>query len=97
VLTVGGTGSLFFNGYGDVEEIEVDGSYTVDNGHAVAWEPSLEYDLIRARRIRSFLFSDQILMRFEGQGKVWVQSRNPRSLADWIYPFRPQAASEGDD
>ena len=89
VLTVNGTGTLFFNAYGDIQEIEVDGEYTVDNGHAVAWEPSLDYHLTRSRRIRSFLFSDQILMQFSGQGKLWVQSRNPRSLANWVYPFRP--------
>ena len=89
VLTVNGTGTLFFNAYGDIQEIEVDGEYTVDNGHTVAWEPSLDYQLTRSRRIRSFLFSDQILMQFGGQGKLWVQSRNPRSLANWVYPFRP--------
>ena len=96
VLTVNGTGTLFFNGYGDVERIDVDGSYVVDNGHAVAWEPQLQYHLTKARRIRSFLFSDQVLMRFEGRGRLWVQSRNPRTLADWVYPFRPEASKGGD-
>ena len=95
VLSVSGTGKLFFTAYGDIDQVEVDGSYIVDNGHAVAWEPSLEYELTRAGRIRSFLFSDQLLMRFYGQGRLWVQSRNPRSLADWVYPFRPQR-SESD-
>ena len=95
VLTVGGTGTLFFNGYGDVEGIDVDGSYVVDNGHAVAWEPQLRYHLTKARRIRSFLFSDQVLLRFEGRGRIWVQSRNPRTLADWVYPFRPEASKGG--
>ncbi len=93
-LTVSGSGTVFFSGYGDVEEVEVDGSIIVDNGHAVAWEPSLEYEITRARRIRSFLFADQILMRYHGQGKLWVQSRSPRSLANWIYPFRPAPPSE---
>ncbi len=97
VLTVSGTGTLFFNGYGDVERIDVDGSYVIDNGHAVAWEPSLQYSLTKARKIRSFLFSDQVLMRFEGRGRLWVQSRNPRSLADWVYPFRRVESKGGDD
>ena len=88
VLRVNGTGTVFFNAYGDIQEIPLDGSYIVDNGHAVAWEPSLEYRLTRARTIRSFLFSDQILMEFSGTGRLWVQSRNPRSLAAWVYPFR---------
>jgi uncharacterized protein (TIGR00266 family) len=88
ILRVSGSGLLFFNAYGDIQEIEVDGSYVVDNGHAVAWEPSLDYRLTRAARIRSFLFSDQIIMEFSGRGRLWVQSRNPRSLANWISPFR---------
>ena len=88
ILRVSGSGLLFFNAYGDIQEIEVDGSYVVGNGHAVAWEPSLDYRLTRAGRIRSFLFSDQIIMEFSGRGRLWVQSRNPHSLADWISPFR---------
>ena len=69
ILRASGTGTLFFNSYGDIEEVAVNGSYVVDNGHAVAWEPTLEYELTKARRIRSFLFSDQLLMRFHGQGR----------------------------
>lgn len=89
VLRTSGNGMLFFNGYGDIEEIDLNGEYIVDNGHAVAWESSLRYSLTRARRIRSFLFSDQLLLRFSGRGKLWVQSRNPRALANWVFPFRP--------
>ena len=88
VLRVTGSGVLFMTAYGQLQEIEVNGSYTVDNGFAVAWEPQLSYRLTKARRIRSFLFSDQLLLRFEGRGKVWVQSRSPQALASWIHPFR---------
>jgi uncharacterized protein (TIGR00266 family) len=88
VLRITGTGLLFFSAYGAVEEIQVNGTYTLDNGYAVAWEPTLQYRLTRARRIRSFLFSDQLLLQFTGNGKVWVQSRSPISLANWVYPFR---------
>ena len=94
ILRVSGVGTLFFSAYGDIQEIDVDGSYVVDNGHAVAWEPGLQYRLTRAARIRSFLFSDQIIMEFSGRGRLWVQSRNPRSLADWVHPFRPTKSSE---
>ena len=89
ILKLTGNGLVFFNAYGDIQEITVNGSYIIDNGHAVAWEPSLDYRLTRAGRIRSFLFSDQIIMEFTGRGKLWVQSRNPRSMADWAFPFRP--------
>ena len=95
-LRISGTGTLFFSAYGDIQEIDVDGSYTVDSGFAVAWEPSVQYRLTRARKISAFLFSDQLLMKFEGKGKIWVQSRSPRSLANWAHPFRPVASNDGD-
>ncbi len=88
VLRVTGTGTLFFHAYGDICAVDVNGEYVVDNGYAVAWEPSLTYRLTRARKIRSFLFADQLLLRFSGQGRIWLQSRSPRSLANWVYPFR---------
>jgi uncharacterized protein (TIGR00266 family) len=94
ILRVTGDGLLFFNGYGDVQEIQVNGQYTVDNGYAVAWEPTLQYRLTRARKIRSFVFADQLLLGFSGTGKVWVQSRSPISLANWVYPFRPVKKSD---
>ncbi|QDT35118.1 TIGR00266 family protein [Thalassoglobus polymorphus] len=87
-LRISGTGMLFFNAYGDIEEIEVDGSYTVDNGFAVAWDPSLQYSITRSKKIRSFLFADQLLMNFTGKGRLWVQSRSPRTLSNWVHPFR---------
>lgn len=90
ILRCTGSGMLFFNAYGQVHEVDVTDEYIVDSGYAVAWEPTLEYRLTRARRIRSFLFSDQILLRFSGRGKVWVQTRSPQSLANWVFPFRPR-------
>ena len=88
-LRVSGTGLLFFGSYGDVQEVEVDGQYTVDNGYAVAWEQNLDYSIGRSgRSIRSFLFGDQLICRFQGNGKLWVQTRSPRNLAAWVHPFR---------
>ena len=96
VLHCSGRGTLFFNAYGEIQEIEVDGTTTVDNGFAVAWEPSLDYRLTRARRIRSFLFSDQLLLSFSGRGRVWVQSRSSAALANWVHPFRPVKQKSSD-
>ena len=97
ILSASGSGLLFFSGYGDVEEIEVNGAYVVDNGHAVAWEPTLRYEITRGRSIRSFLFSDQLLLRFRGHGRLWVQSRNPQALADWAHPYRSATQSNQQD
>lgn len=88
VMRATGKGTLFFGGYGDVQEVQVDGEYLVDNGYAVAWDAGLTYKLTKARKIRSFLFGDQLLLRFSGRGRVWVQSRSAVGLANFFHPFR---------
>ena len=90
VLKASGLGKLFFDAYGQIECVDVDGEYVIDNGYAVAWEASLNYRLTRARKIRSFLFSDQLLLRFSGRGRLWVQSRSSQSFANYLHPFRPK-------
>lgn len=89
VLRATGNGLLFFNAYGDIEKIELDGEYIIDNGLAVAWDANLSYRITRARSLGSFMFSDRLLMRFSGRGNLWVQSRRPQGLAAWAHPFRP--------
>lgn len=88
-LRISGTGLLFFGSYGDIQEVDVDGSYTIDNGYAVAWESSLDYSIGQTgRSVRSFLFGDQLICRYHGKGKLWIQTRSSRNLAAWVHPFR---------
>ena len=88
-LRVSGTGLLFFGSYGDIQEVEVNGSYTVDNGYAVAWESSLDYSIsFSGLQVRTLLFGDQIICKYHGNGKLWIQTRSPRNLASWVHPFR---------
>lgn len=90
VLQASGSGTMFWSSYGDIQEVQVAGDYLVDNGFAVAWDASLQYNLQKTgKNIRSFLFAQALMMRFSGQGRVWVQSRSPQNLASFIYPFRP--------
>ncbi|MFT5291141.1 MAG: hypothetical protein ACI8QS_002415 [Planctomycetota bacterium] len=89
VLRCHGKGTMFFGAYGDIQVVDLkDEEYVVDNGFAVAWEPQLSYRLSRARKIRSFLFSDQILLRFQGTGRIWVQTRSSQALANFAHAFR---------
>ena len=84
-----GQGLLFFNAYGDILEVDVQGEYIVDNGYAVAWESSLNYTVTRTgRKIRTFLFGDGLVIKFSGHGKLWVQSRSAYALANFMHPFR---------
>jgi uncharacterized protein (TIGR00266 family) len=83
-----GFGDLFFNTYGAMIEKEVDGSFTVDTGHVVAWEPSLEYTIRSMGGLKSTLLSGEgLAMRFSGTGKIYLQTRTMESLAGWLTPF----------
>jgi len=88
VLECSGSGHLFFNAYGGVVERQVDGSFTVDNGHVVAWEPGLSYTIGGMGGLKQTLFSGEgLVMRFEGRGKLWLQSRHLGGVAGWLTPY----------
>lgn len=91
ILKCSGTGTLFFCASGDITEIEVNGEYVIDNGYAVAWDPELKTQLVRSKQIGAALLSDQLMMKFSGNGRLWIQSRSPQALARWAGAFRPDA------
>ncbi|HHO52476.1 MAG TPA: TIGR00266 family protein [Deltaproteobacteria bacterium] len=86
-----GAGDLLFNAFGALERIEIDGSYIVDTGHVIAWQGDLSYALEGAGGLWSTLFSGEgVVIRFEGQGTVWLQTRNQPAFIDWITPYFPK-------
>ncbi|QDT35116.1 MULTISPECIES: TIGR00266 family protein [Thalassoglobus] len=83
-----GTGDLFFNSYGAIVEKEINGSYTVDTGHVVAWDPSLEYSIGGMGSMKSTLLSGEgLVMKFTGHGKIYLQTRTLSGLAGWLNPY----------
>ena len=91
-LAVSGRGPLLVNAFGRINEIEVNGALTVDTGHVVAFQDSLEYTLGKAggRWIQSFLTSEGAVLNFKGRGKLYTQSHNPvefgRGLGSMLPP-----------
>ncbi len=87
-VEVAGTGDLFYNAYGGVVEKEVDGELTVDTGHVVAWDPSLEYTIGGMGGVKQTMFSGEgLVMRFKGRGKLVLQTRHLSTLAGWLTPY----------
>ncbi len=88
VLRAQGTGELFFNAYGAVIEKQINGSLRVDTGHAVAWDPTLDYSIAGMGGLKSTIFSGEgLTMDFQGTGRLWVQTRNLPATAGWLSPF----------
>lgn len=87
-LEVSGEGDLFYNTYGAVVERDVDGEFTVDTGHIVAWEPSLEYRIAGMGGLKQTLFSGEgLVVKFSGRGKLFLQTRTMGESASWLSPF----------
>ena len=87
-LQVGGTGDVFYNTYGAVVEKDVNGEITVDTGHVVAWEPTLEYSIAGMGGLKSTLFSGEgLVMKFRGRGRIFLQTRTMSESASWLSPF----------
>jgi uncharacterized protein (TIGR00266 family) len=93
MLEISGRGDLWFNSYGGIEVIEVNGSYTVDNGHLVGFEGNLTFDIASAGGGFMGLVAsgEGIVCEFRGQGRVYIQSRNLAGLVGWINPFLPSS------
>ncbi|MEO0812600.1 MAG: TIGR00266 family protein, partial [Myxococcota bacterium] len=89
LLECTGEGDLFINAYGSVVPIHVNGSYIVDTGHIVAFDGTLDFKVqgVSGGLKSLFLSGEGLVCRFEGQGTVYVQSRNVSALVGWISPF----------
>ncbi|MFO1524024.1 MAG: TIGR00266 family protein [Kiritimatiellia bacterium] len=85
-----GSGDLWFNTYGGMLCVEVDGSYVVDTGHMVAFTGGLDYKVGKVGGYKAlFLSGEGLVCRFTGKGKVWIQTRQVPRFARWAWPFRP--------
>ncbi len=90
LIRASGQGDLWFNTYGAMMEIDVQGDYIVDTGHIVAFTEGLEYSVGRIGGYKSLFFSGEgFICRFSGEGKVWIQTRQLGAFASFLYPFRP--------
>lgn len=90
LIRASGTGDLWFNTYGGMIELDVDGDYVVDTGNIVAFTEGLEYRISKVGGYKSLFFSGEgFVCRFSGRGKVWLQTRSVQPFASWLHPFRP--------
>lgn len=85
-LEVSGQGDLWFTSYGGVEAVDVAGPFTVDNGHLVGYEGNLSFDIGSAGGgLMGMMASGEgLVCKFNGQGRIYLQSRNPGSLISWL-------------
>jgi uncharacterized protein (TIGR00266 family) len=96
ILKASGQGDVLFGTFGAVHEVEVNGYYTVDTGHIVAFEPTLTFNVRRIGGLKSlFLSGEGLVCDFQGKGKLYLQTRKPASFVHWLNAFRPVQKSGG--
>ena len=90
LIKCSGKGDLWFNSYGGIIPIDVEGDYVVDTGHIVAFTEGLTYTINRIGGYKSLFFSGEgLVCKFNGKGRVWIQTRKITPFISWIHPFRP--------
>ena len=90
-LEMSGHGDLWFTSYGGIQAIDVSGPYIVDNGHLVGYEGNLSFNIRSAGGgLMGMVASGEgMVCEFNGQGRVYIQSRNTATLVDWLTRLMP--------
>ena len=89
-----GEGQLVVNGFGTLFTLDVaaDNPVIIDNGHVVAWDSRLHYEIsvttgnsrgLIGNLVNSVTSGEAVVLKFSGNGKVILSSRNPTSFRAW--------------
>ena len=94
-LSVSGQGELLVTAFGRMVESQVEDEVTVDTGHLVAFESSLQYTISKAGGswIQSWLAGEGLVMNFTGRGRIITQSHNPTEFGKSLGPLLPTRKS----
>jgi uncharacterized protein (TIGR00266 family) len=81
-INLSGSGLALLSAFGAVYEVDIDGEYTVDTGHIVAFEPSLSFSIGKANKswLGAFFGGEGLVCHFRGRGRLYCQSHNPGSF-----------------
>ncbi|GAB6879192.1 TIGR00266 family protein [Halorubrum gandharaense] len=85
VLEVSGTGTAIIGGYGGLLRDTIDDTEEIALGHIAAYDPSLDVEMFSPGGLKtSLLGGEDRFARLSGDGEVWIQSRSPESLQNWV-------------
>ena len=96
ILEATGTGKLLVSSYGAIYEktLGAGEKYFVDTTHLVAFESSLGVQTKMVGGLKSTLLSGEgLVVEMTGPGRIFLQTRSPQALLNWIIPHVPQKSS----
>ncbi len=94
ITETAGSGQVAVSGFGSMSELEVTpgNDIVIDNSHVVCWDSALRYEIsittgssggFLGNLINSQTSGEGMVLRFSGQGKVLVCSRNRAAFLSW--------------
>ncbi|CAF3795040.1 unnamed protein product [Adineta steineri] len=86
VHRLSGTGIVFVTSLGAIiqRQLKQGEQWIVDNGHLVAWTCSYSIERAGGGIMSGMHSGEGLVCRFTGPGIVYIQTRNPEALSDWI-------------
>lgn len=98
LLRLSGEGHALVSSYGAIHELTLAAGerYTVDTGHLVAFDQTMDFNVRRVGGLKSTLFSGEgLVVDIQGPGKLLMQTRSPGDLLAWIIPHIPKDHDNG--
>jgi uncharacterized protein (TIGR00266 family) len=93
VLGVSGRGILFAESFGAIHAVDIPPGKDViiDNQHLVAWPQNIRFNIEKAAKgwMSSMTSGEGLVCRFQGPGKVLIQTRNQTGFGQWVHSLLP--------
>jgi uncharacterized protein (TIGR00266 family) len=94
ITETSGSGQVAVSGFGSMHELEVTpgNDVVIDNSHVVCWDSTLHYEIsittgnsggFLGNLVNSQTSGEGMVLRFSGQGKILVCSRNRTAFLAW--------------
>ena len=96
MLEASGSGTLLVSSYGAIFEktLSAGEKYIVDTSHLVAFDGTMTVQPKTVGGMKSTLFSGEgLVVELTGPGKIYIQTRSPQALINWIIPQIPRPPS----
>jgi len=96
ILEAKGVGKLLVSSYGAIYEKTVapGEKYVVDSSHLVAFDGTLSVQPRPVGGLKSTLLSGEgLVIQLTGPGRIFIQTRSPQALINWIIPQLPKQSN----
>jgi uncharacterized protein (TIGR00266 family) len=96
ILEARGAGRLLVSSYGAIYEktLAQGEKYVVDSSHLVAFDGTLSVRPRPVGGLKSTLLSGEgLVIELTGPGRIYIQTRSPQALINWIIPQIPREPS----